>query len=318
MLAQLTHYKNYEGSIGNLAELIKGKSLKNYLQLFLLSCKVTGLSPRSLDFYRDKINRFIRFVGEVNIEEIEASHIRLFLLKLQETNCPMSIHDYYRGIRRFFNWLIEEEYLERSPMRNLKPPRVPRKIIKPFTAEHICKMLSLCDDRKFLGARNKAMILMLLDTGLRLGEFISLDIKDIDIEKETIKVMGKGARERLVRIGIKTQKALLRYLLMRDDNYPCLWVSEERIPLKSGGVADMIKDVAKRAGIDKEVRCSPHTFRHTFAINFLRNGAGEFVTQMTLGHSSLDMTRRYVSSLGTEDMLNTHKRASPVDNMRLK
>ena len=126
-----------------------------------------------------------------------------------------------------------------------------------------------------------------------------MQIEDIDFDRGIIRVMGKGARERVVAIQPRTQKALLRYLLVRHDGHRCVWVSEEREPLTEWGIAIMIQKLGKRAGL-KNVRCSPHTFRHTAATMSLDNGAGEFEVQAMLGHSTLAMTRRYVATLNSE------------------
>jgi integrase/recombinase XerC len=182
--------------------------------------------------------------------------------------------------------------------------------------EQIRDLLLLCDENRFLGTRNKAIVLTLLDTGLRLTELANIQLANVDFDRETIKVMGKGAKERVVRIGKKTQKAILRYLLMRKDDHPCLWVTEERRPLRAFGVQTMIKRLGRRAGISS-VRCSAHTFRHTFATRALLNGAGEFEVQSLLGHEGLDMTRRYAASLRSEAAVAGHRRFSPVDNMKL-
>lgn len=129
--------------------------------------------------------------------------------------------------------------------------------------------------------------------------------------------MGKGAKERVVRMGKTTQKALLRYLLMRTDTHPCLWVTEERRPLEARGVQMAIKRLCHRANIT-DARLGPHTFRHTAAINYLRNGGDVFTLQVMLGHSTLQMTRRYVSVLGIDDLVRVHTKASPVDNLGLR
>ena len=128
--------------------------------------------------------------------------------------------------------------------------------------------------------------------------------------------MGKGAKERVVPIQQRTQKAILRYLLMRNDTHRCLWVSEERQPLTLWGIQLMIRTLGKRAGL-KNVRCSPHTFRHTSATLMLDSGAGEFEVQAILGHSTLAMTRRYVVSLNSEKAAEAHKRFSPVEHLKL-
>ena len=189
-------------------------------------------------------------------------------------------------------------------------------MVKPFTLHDIEALLRLCSGNRFLDIRNRAVLLLFLDTGLRLSELAGIQLKDLDFDRETVRIMGKGAKERLVRVGKTTQKALLRYLLMRTDMHPCLWVTEERRPMMCRGIQIMVRKLCARANII-DAKPGPHTFRHTAAINYLRNGGDEFTLQIMLGHSTLQMTRRYVSSLGTEDMIRVHKKASPVDNMRL-
>lgn len=314
VLDQRTQYLSQVGSLSGVDQ----RTLKGQLKVFLLSCRVEDLSDSTIQSYERKLSVFVRFCSSIEVTDahhITAHHIRLFLLKLQETCQRVSIHNYYRAIRRFFNWMVEEGTLSQNPMSSIRLRKPPDKIIQPFRLEQIRDLLLLCDDTKFLGARNKAIILTFLDTGLRLTELASIDIKDVDFDHEIIKVMGKGAKERIVRIGKSTQRAMLRYLLMRSDELSCLWVSEERRPLTHWGIEIMIRKLGKIAGFTG-VRCSPHTFRHSFAINCLRNGMGEFNLQILLGHTSLYMTRRYVSTLGAEDSFKAHQKASPVDNMK--
>ena len=293
--------------------------LYGQLQSFLLFAKVEGLSPATIRDYRYKINRFVQFSRSSGIivpKDVTPPLVRLFLLGLQERNAPGGVIGYYKSVKRFFNWLIEEGLLDASPMANIKAPKVQRKIVTPFNIQHISNMLSLCDPKTFFGARDRAIVLTLLDTGLRRRELADIQLADIDLDREVIKVMGKGARERVVRIGQRTQKALLTYLLMRDDKLPGLWVNQWRTPLTDWGIAQVIKRLGERAGVHN-VRCSPHTFRHTFATQALINGAGEFNVQSLLGHSDLRMTRRYSATLRSEHAVEAHKKASPVDNMRL-
>lgn len=213
--------------------------------------------------------------------------------------------------------MVEEGILAQSPMLNIKPPRMPKLIPKPFSRHDIDNLLLLCSGNRFLEVRNRALVLLFLDTGLRLAEVAGIQLQDIDFDRETIKVMGKGAKERRVRIGKTAQKAILRYLLNRNDGLPCLWVTEERRPMAKGGVQMVIKRLAQRAGITG-VKLGPHTFRHTAAISYLRNGGSEFTLQLMLGHSTLQMTRKYVATLGEEDLIKAHRTASPVDNLGIK
>ncbi len=303
-----------------LDQLIRRKDLTGYLVMFLLSCKVQGLSPDTIRAYRGLVGYFIRFIeqgGVTHPAQVAPDHIRLFLLKQQETCNSISIRTYYRHIKRFFNWLVEERALTVSPMAVIKPPKASKPLIVPFQESSLRRLLFLCDDSTFLGARNKAIILVLTDTGLRLKEIAEIQKSVIDFDRETIKVMGKGAKERVVRIGENTQRAILRYLLRRDDTLPCLWVTEERHLLTKWGIEIMIRKLGKRAE-PINVRCSPHMFRHTFATDALENGAAEWEVQSLLGHETLEMTRRYTNTLRSQKAIIGHKKLSPVDNLKLE
>ena len=201
-------------------------------------------------------------------------------------------------------------------MLKIRPPKVERKMIVPFTAEHLRKLIKLCDLDTFCGLRNRAMIMVFLDTGIRKKEMWLMKVEDVDFDRGVIKVHGKGAKERVVGIVQPTQKVILQYLLSREDTHPCMWVNEEREPLTYHGITMIFKVLARRAGF-KDVRCSPHTFRHTAATMSLDNGAGEFQVQAMLGHSTLTMTRRYVATLNSEKAAEAHKRFSPVEHLKL-
>jgi site-specific recombinase XerD len=207
-------------------------------------------------------------------------------------------------------------------MAKIKVAKQQPKVITPYTTEEIKRMLAVCDydyghNAKFLGSRNQAIILVLLDTGVRLSELAGMRYGDIDNKTGHIKVLGKGNKERVVRVGKTTQKALWRYLVYRPQNgRQELWLSQEGKPLGSAGVQSLIKRLKERAGI--RGAGSIHRFRHTFALNFLRADRNVFNLQYLLGHSDLDMVRRYTSALGMEDALRAHEKASPADLLGLK
>jgi len=299
--------------------LLTSTSLPKLLNFYLVSCKVEGKSPPTLDIYSLSISYFIRFAQAnklpLDVLEVSVHDIRLFLLSCQERNLrPASVHAYYRSLRTFFNWLVSEGVIEISPMSNIKPPKLPKQLIKPFSRQEIDDLLLLCSTGRFMDYRNRAMILLFLDTGLRLAELSNIQLAEVNFDQELIKVMGKGAKERVVRFGKAAQKAVLRYIMERDDGYPCLWVTASRKPMAQRSISEVIVRLCRRAGITRAKR-GPHTFRHTFAISYLRNGGDLFTLQCMLGHSTLEMTRRYTSSLGADDMIRVHKMASPVDRM---
>lgn len=315
-LAYLNSINCQLGDVASLAHLNDG-TLEGQLKLFLVTCQVNNLSPRSVEDYSYKIGAFVDFCKTQEIytlRQVDPSAIRLFLLGIQQRCKPVSVHGFYGCICRFFNWLIEEGKLKESPMARMYPPRIPKQLIKPFKPEHIYRLLTLCDN-SFLGCRNRAIILTFLDTGLRLSELANIQLQDIDFDREIIRVMGKGAKERIVRIGRRAQKELLKYILQRHDNLPCLWLTEERRPLQARGIQQIIERLGKRAGITG-VRCSAHTFRHTFGTASLEHGADIREVQSLLGHSTLTMTLKYISTVNSEQAVKSHRRFSPVDNMR--
>jgi len=306
-------------SLSGLDHSLAPDRLQNQAKNYLLSCKVEEKSPLTIESYCRRIASFVQFVEGMesanDASDITSYHVRLFLSSLQHQGCRAStINSYYRTLQTFFNWLVAEDIITKSPMTNIKPPRIPKTKPQPFSLQDIENLLLLCSGNTFLAVRNRAIILLFLDTGLRLAELANIQLRDVDFDRGLIKVIGKGSKERVVRMGKRTQKALLHYLLKRNDSYPSLWVTEERTPLHRAGVQVAIKRLCHRAGIT-DAKPGVHTFRHTAAINYLRNGGGEFTLQILLGHATLTMTRRYVSTLGEEDMIRDHEVASPVDCM---
>ena len=297
-----------------LGALLSGKPLAPAVRNYLICCQVEGKSPRTIEVYSMVLDRFTKDFEPLGVT---ASDIRLFLLSLQNQNKkPSTVHIYYRSLKTFYNWLVNEKLLKESPMLNIRPPKLPKVLIRPFTVQDITRLMLLCSGNKFLDLRSRAMFLVLLDTGIRLEEISRIQLSDMDFNNETIRIMGKGSKERIVRMGRKTQKALLQYLLTRNDDYPNLWLTEERTPMTRRGIKTCVERYCKRAVISG-ARASCHTFRHTASILYLRNGGDLFTLQLMLGHSNLETTRRYASSLGAEDVIRVHTKASPVDNLRL-
>lgn len=301
-----------------LKRLIGREGLEGHLQAYLLARDVDEFSPHTLKGYRHKLGLFVKFAKSIGIteaEQITSDHVRLFLYHKKETCNTVSIHNYYRDIHAFFNWLVKEKRLPHNPI-NFSRPKLPKKIVQPFTPDHLRQLLSLCQGNQFLALRNKAMLLIFLDTGIRLAEMAAMELDDLDLKRGIIKIHGKGAKERIVAIQKRTLRALLQYLLTRKDKLKNVWLSEERQPLTFWGIEGMIRRLGKRAGL-QNVRCSPHTFRHTAATMSLENGAGEFAVQSMLGHETLYMTRRYTQMINSERAAEAHKRFSPVEHLKL-
>ncbi len=166
------------------------------------------------------------------------------------------------------------------------------------------------------GDRGRAIVLLLLDTGLRATELCDLRVRDCDMKNKRVHVLnGKGDKERYIPISDRTASAIWKYLTSRqqDPVISPLFITSEHNPLDR----DQLQKMLRRAGERAEVQgVHPHRFRHTFAISYLRNGGDIYTLQMILGHSTLDMIRKYLA-LAQVDVDSAHRRASPVDNMRL-
>ena|GEM_PF-276918 len=313
------------------SHLINSSELEGLFRLFLYTCKSEGLSIYTIRDYNDKVGQFVGFCIQNGLKDpqaITANHIRCFLVFKQETCKPHSIFDFYRCIKRFFNYLVQEKNIEASPMTSMRPPKIPEKIITPFKAVHIKRLLAQCDlfDNRFEITRNKAIILTFLDSGLRLAELANIQLNDIDEDNEIIKVVGKGAKERLIRICPKVLKAICHYIIIRNKTYPNsrdqdLWVGKEGKGLSKAGIQKMVIRLGKLAGVEG-VRCSPHTFRHTFGTLFAENacdldkpGTGRQELQTLLGHKTSIMTDHYTASAKTRLALLAHAKYSPVNNM---
>nr|WP_227028535.1 tyrosine-type recombinase/integrase [Dehalococcoides mccartyi] len=290
------------------------------------------LSPATIHNYSYMVGKFIDFCSRNGVStppQITQLVVCLFIQELQMTNSAQSVLDYFKQVRRFINWLRENDQISIDPLKNIRLPKVPRRIIQPFNKEQCQTLLDLVSLPTLEARRNKAILMVFMDTGIRCQELADMKLEDLNFETETIKIFGKGAKERVVRIGPKVQRALLEYQYLKiqsfpGDKTPDVWVSRCKTrynnadchPLTTNGIMQTIVTLGKRAGITN-IRCSPHTFRHTFATMCLRNGAGEFEVQSLMGHSTLTMTRRYASSLNSEAAVQGHKKFSPVDNLKL-
>jgi site-specific recombinase XerD len=160
--------------------------------------------------------------------------------------------------------------------------------------------------------RDRAIILTLVDTGMRASELCNLRIYDADLRNHQITVQGKGKKERIVAISPRTAQLLWRYRSSRPDAKPTahLFVVRYDRPFNRTVLGRLLKRIGKRAGV---LNVHPHRFRHTFAIAFLRNGGNVYVLQRMLGHSSLDMVKRYLA-IAQADVQDAHRDASPVTN----
>lgn len=293
---------------------LPGLSTKYAMQKFIESRKAANCDSETVYWYQVRLETFLADAPP-KVAYIRADHIREFLAdSIKEGLSENTINGRYRALRAFFNFLYKEQLIHSNPIENVEAPKVGMVIIKTFTHEELQALFRAIDKTTFVGLRDMALLYMLYDTGIRISEALSVRRKDVF--PQHLYVLGKGNKERLVPFGKKAQGYLNQYLeelgTVPVDN---LFVSEDNRPLSRRAVDNRIKKYGRKAGIT-DVRLSAHTFRHTFAIDFLRNGGNVRALQEILGHSSYAMVKRYTHMVES-DIKSAHQQYSPGDRLNL-
>ena len=325
--------------------LVMSKALTGFLQYK----GAEGIASRTVEGYRRDLKVWIEYQGDQDILEIESQHILAFLNYMRTDYVPRritggnsrkltpkTIYNIYISLASFFNWASREFNLL-SPMKNIPRPRVPEDPpVEPFKKEELELLIKACDfcgeadtdrRRKFTmqrstAKRDKAILLTLVDTGLRASELCALRIADVDMKTGRTQIQpgeaGKatGGKGRVVYMGKSARRFLWRYLADREDGEDLeapLFLGKFQRPFTRDALRQVIKGLGDKAGIRT---CHPHRFRHTFAITYLRSGGDIFTLKSLLGHGSLDMVEHY-ARIADVDVEQAHRKASPADNWRL-
>jgi integrase/recombinase XerD len=288
--------------------------LDKQVDAFLLDRRTRGLASGTLRFYRQKLTLFQTFCGYQSVgmvTYISPTLIRQYLLWLSDTgHNPGGVHGCYRALRAFLHWWEEEYEPEkwRNPIRKVKGPKVSSDPLPPDDWADIKAMIETCK-KDATAARDRALLLFLVDTGCRAGEVLSVNLDDYDPITGAVTVRkGKGGRTRTVFVGRQTRRAMRKYLKRRAVDGP-LWQTVHRGQLTYDGLRAIITRRAAQAGVKTP---SLHSFRRFFALACLRNGMDLRRLQELMGHSTLNMLQRY-TRLTSTDLQAAHREASPVD-----
>lgn len=319
------------------------KAILGYLQ----AKEAEALSPRTIETYQRHLECWADHLGERSISAVTTQDLRAYLAYLRteyqpqrvtgKTHplAPKTLRNVYITLASFFTWLGEEFGLD-NPLKPIPAPKFQIAEVSPFTqpeVEALLKAVEYTRDVRFrdgrhfaarrpTAMRDRALMLVLLDTGLRASELCALNVGDVDQRSGKVEVKhgavggAKGGKGRFVYLGKVARRALWRYLMNREDgNDPKapLFTLETDRRMGKTALLFLIKRLGEKVGIAK---CHPHRFRHTFSITYLRSGGDIFTLQKLLGHSSLDMVKHY-ARLAQVDIEQAHRRASPADNWRL-
>jgi integrase/recombinase XerD len=295
------------------------RNLSAAIECFLTYCRAKNLSENTLVYYGYRLEAFRRYVEQQDsglaTAEITRPFIRDFVRSEIEARSPSTANHSVTALRAFFGFLAREGFLTDNPMIGVEKVRQKRALISTFATEQIEAMLASCG-KDFLGVRDKALILMLFDMGLRVSELCGLKLADVSWSDQQVLVLGKGNRERTVGFGQASRQALAQYVARRGElKTDAAFVTCFGDPLNRHRAAEIVRKRCKMAGVTG-LRCSPHTIRHTFAVSYLRGGGDLFSLQKILGHSDLTMTRRYCE-LSQTDVIERHRLHSPGDKLKL-
>lgn len=265
-------------------------TLKELIHLYLISCQVEGRSINTVHAYSETLELFERAVEELDLPtsatEFKAEHVFLYLNWIMQRGVSLPTrHRPFREVRCFFNWCERMNYIGTNPFKGLRNVKLGLKIVQPFSAEDVRKLLGAAFPTPYLVSRNRAIIWLFLDTGLRLNELCSLNLEDLDVSDQRLRVLhGKDNKQRVVRVGDEAMQALLGYVNnFRGRGAGPLFLTDAGDRMSRNAVRVMLVRLGERAGVS---HVFPHRFRHTFATWAIEHEARELDVQYLLGHST--------------------------------
>ncbi|MFP4344261.1 MAG: tyrosine-type recombinase/integrase [Anaerolineales bacterium] len=323
-------------------------TLSQSIEGFVLFKRGERLSKNTIADYLNSFQHLIRYLDEADplIEDIVPSQISAFLAHLgtvPQTNdngfaphptkplSKKSLLNIHTALSSMWTWAVEEGLTSRHVMSHVPRPDPEKRVIVPFTKNEINRIFKACrrtapyfhnrtrdkdkvSNKRPTATRDEALICLLVDTGIRASELCNATIRDLDMANRRLKVYGKGAKERVLPFGDTTARLLWRYMVERpaaEPSHPLFaLITNDKKPIARRLLWQTVRRIADRAEVPD---AHPHRFRHTFAIEYLRNGGDIYTLQRLLGHSSLDMVRTYLA-IAQADVEAAYRKASPLDN----
>ena len=293
-------------------------------QEFLFHCKYRKLSPKTVKNYEKQIGYFLRFLeqekGITEIEQVEPRFIKEFLMNMSATGHTANyVNDLLKAYKVWFRYAYEEQYTPELLTKKIQNVKKPKVIIRTFSDQELKRMINYYSGHSFLEIRNKVMIMLFADTGIRLSELINLTGKQV--KDEYIIIHGKGDKERVVPKSPQMSKWLIKYRVVREQYFQYkiipenLFLSKNGKPLGSAIIDRIISEAGEGCNVSPDVRCSAHTFRHTYAQFQLRAGLDIYSLSRLLGHESIAITQTYLNGMKDADVLKQAERTSPLMNL---
>lgn len=260
-----------------------------------------GLSRNTLESYRRDLRQFAHWLQQsrsTSVFDAERADLLAYLgYRFRREAKPRSAARLLSSLKRFYRFLLREGRVKADPTLQVESPKLPRALPRTLTEDDVEALIGTPDPSRTLGLRDRAMLETLYASGLRVSELVGLAVSQVNLNGGVIRIIGKGAKERLVPLGEEALHWIRRYVcearqaLLRGRPANALFVTARARPMTRQAFWNLVKRYARAAGISKPI--SPHTLRHAFATHLLNHGADLRVVQMLLGHSDISTTQIY-------------------------
>ena len=289
--------------------------VQDYLDYLMVE---KGLAPNSITAYADDLARYVDFLEGQNIEshrDVDTTVVLAWLVKLSRKGLSAkSRARHLITVRGFYRYLNQENILSHNPVKEVDIPKAGLSLPKIMSTREISTLLDSFDTRKPRGLRNAAMVEIIYGAGLRVSELIHLECRDLNLDANLVRVMGKGSKERLVPLGTQACTVAREYLdqgreeLLKGIQSPWLFVARAGKPMTRQAFWKLLKKQALTAGLSPNF--SPHTLRHSFATHLLEGGADLRSVQAMLGHSDISTTQIY-THISRDYLIQMHRQFHP-------
>ena len=292
--------------------------LQEAITEFLIDQQIKGNTPKTVRYYRQALARFTDFVGQaIGVSEITIQWLRAYYIRLSDDGLSSTtVQTYVRALRAFLRWCYMEEYISDNLADKFRLPKAQQKTIDILTPTETRRLLDCFNLRSIIQLRNYCICSLMLDSGLRLHEVVTLTLEHLHIPEGYAIVDGKGNKQRMVPLGLHTRKVLLRYQNRRPGCAPTdrFFLMSDLRPITDNTVHLLFQRLKKKTGMP---RLRAHLLRHTFATRYLENGGDMYALQQILGHISLEMVKRYVH-ISTRRLVPGYSSYSPLDQLLKK
>jgi len=284
--------------------------MKKYIRGFLVYLRVEkDFSPHTLRAYESDLSQFEKFIREqgIKIKKIDHKLLRSYLVLLQKNCKAKTIQRKITAIRSFFKFLVRQKICRANPALLIRTPKIEKPLPKFLDEDETVKLLE-SPGNNLAGLRDKAILETLYSTGIRVSELANLKSSDLDFIGGSLKVKGKGKKERIVPIGEKALAAIRGYLSQRKESREFIFLNRFGEKLSGIGIAKILKKYGEKIGLRDSI--SPHILRHSFATHLLNHGADLRAVQELLGHSNLVTTQIY-THLTTSRLKKIYQKSFP-------